>query len=501
MTGMQGMAPIHILHEQLVSGTLSAVALTEAVLERLDVVEPHVHAYITVTAEQARQQAADADAAFARGEICSPLQGIPLAVKDNICTKGVRTTCASRILDHFVPPYDATVMQRLQAAGAVMIGKANLDEFAMGSSTETSCFAPTRNPWGHAEYVPGGSSGGPAAALSAGLCAAALGSDTGGSIRQPAAMTGVVGLKPTYGRVSRFGLVAFASSLDQIGPLTQDVHDAALLLQAIAGHDPRDSTSGNAPVPDYAASLERGVQGLKLGVPREYFVAGMNAEVEAAVHAGIATLRQAGADLVNVSLPHTPYAVATYYILANAEASANLARYDGVRFGFRAARSADLADMYTRTRAEGFGAEVKRRIMLGTYALSSGYYDAYYKKAQQLRTLFRQDFQRAFTCCDALLTPVSPTPAFRLGERLDDPLHRYLADIFTIPMNLAGVPALSVPCGLTTDRLPVGLQIAAPPFREDVLLQVGAAFEAATDFHTLKPDGLPPARKGDRHGL
>ena len=376
-----------------------------------------------------------------------------------------------------------------------------MDEFAMGSSTETSFFAPTRNPWGNAAYVPGGSSGGPAAAVSAGLCAAALGSDTGGSIRQPAAMTGVVGLKPTYGRVSRFGLVAFASSLDQIGPLTQDVHDAALFLQAIAGHDPRDSTSADAAVPDYGAALGRGVAGLKVGVPREYFVAGINVEVEAAVRAGIAVLQRQGADIVDVSLPHTPYAVATYYILANAEASANLARYDGVRFGFRAAEPADLPDMYTRTRAEGFGAEVKRRIMLGTYVLSSGYYDAYYKKAQQVRTLFRQDFQNAFANCEALLTPVSPTPAFRLGERLDDPLQMYLADIFTIPMNLAGVPALSIPCGLTTDKLPIGLQIAAPPFREDVLLQVGAAFEAATNFHTLKPDSLAPAHEGDRHGL
>ena len=495
------MQPIHELHELLTAGSLSAVDLTESVLQRLDAVEPRVRAYVTVTAQQARRQAAEADDAFARGEVRSPLQGIPLAVKDNICTKGVRTTCASRILEEFVPPYDATVMLRLQAAGAVIIGKANMDEFAMGSSTENSYFAPTRNPWGGAEYVPGGSSGGPAAAVSAGLCAAALGSDTGGSIRQPAAMTGVVGLKPTYGRVSRFGLVAFASSLDQIGPLTRDVHDAALMLQAIAGHDPRDSTSGTAPVPDYTSVLDHGVKGLKLGVPAEYFVGGMDAEVEAAVRAGIETLRQAGAELVEVSLPHTAYAVATYYILANAEASANLARYDGVRFGYRAEEPADLSDMYTRTRAEGFGAEVKRRIMLGTYALSSGYYDAYYKKAQQVRTLFRRDFQRVFGACDALLTPVSPTPAFRLGERLDDPLQMYLADIFTIPMNLAGVPALSVPCGLTTTQLPIGLQIAAPPFREDVLMQVGAAFEAVTDYHTLEPGGPAPLTQEGHDGL
>src|SRR5215470_20231840 len=478
---------IHALHDKLVSGAVRATELTEAVLQRLEAVEERVQAYITVTSELARQQAAAADEAFARGEVGSPLQGIPLAIKDNICTQGIRTTCASRILANFVPPYDATVMQRLRAAGAVCIGKANMDEFAMGSSTENSAFGPTRNPWGGLDYVPGGSSGGPAAAVAADLCIAALGSDTGGSIRLPAAMTGVVGLKPTYGRVSRFGLVAFASSLDQIGPLTKDVRDVALLLQVIAGYDAHDSTSGNVPVPDYSQALERGVRELKLGVPREYFVAGIDAEVEQAVRAGIETLRGLGAELVDVSLPHTRYAVATYYILANAEASANLARYDGVRYGVRTPQAVHLLDLYMRTRAEGFGAEVKRRIMLGTYALSAGYYDAYYKKAQQLRTLFRQDFQRAFTQCDALLAPVAPTPAFRLGERLADPLQMYLADVFTIPVNLAGLPALSVPCGLTRQELPIGLQIMAPPFREDLLLQVGAAFEAVTDFHTRKP--------------
>jgi len=478
---------IHALHDKLVRGEVRATALTEAVLKRLEAVEERVQAYITVTPELARQQAAAADEALARGEICSPLQGIPLAIKDNICTTGVRTTCASRLLANFVPPYDATVMQRLRAAGAVCIGKANMDEFAMGSSTENSAFGPTRNPWGGFNYVPGGSSGGPAAAVAADLCIAALGSDTGGSIRLPAAMTGVVGLKPTYGRVSRFGLVAFASSLDQIGPLTKDVQDAALLLQVIAGHDMYDSTSAAVPVPDYRQALARGVRGLKLGVPREYFVAGMDAEVEQAVRAGTETLRELGAELVDVSLPHTRYAVATYYILANAEASSNLARYDGVRYGVRAPQVANLLDMYMRTRAEGFGAEVKRRIMLGTYALSAGYYDAYYKKAQQLRTLFRQDFHQAFTQCDALLAPVAPTPAFRLGERLADPLQMYLADVFTIPVNLAGLPALSVPCGLTRQELPIGLQMIAPPFREDLLLQVAAAFEAVTDFHTRKP--------------
>jgi aspartyl-tRNA(Asn)/glutamyl-tRNA(Gln) amidotransferase subunit A len=478
---------MHALHEQLVSGALSARALTEAVLARLQAIEGSIHAYITVTADLARQQAAAADAALARGEIWSPLQGMPLAIKDNICTRGVRTTCASHMLEHFVPPYDATVVQRLQHAGAVMVGKANMDEFAMGSSTENSYFGPTHNPWGGLEYVPGGSSGGSAAAVAADMCIAALGADTGGSIRQPAAMAGVVGLKPTYGRVSRYGLVAFASSLDQIGPITKDVRDAALLLQVIAGHDACDSTSGDLPIPDYSQALTRGVQGLRLGVPREYFIDGMDREVESAVHAGIETLHGLGAEIVEVSLPHTPYAVATYYILATAEASSNLARYDGVRYGLRTAHYENLLNMYMRTRAEGFGAEVKRRIMLGTYALSAGYYDAYYRKAQQLRTLFRQDFRQAFMQCEALLAPVSPVPAFRFGERLDDPLQMYLADIFTIPVNLAGLPAMSIPCGFTQSELPIGLQIMAPPFREDTILQVAAAFEAATAFHTRKP--------------
>lgn len=478
---------IHELHARLRRGEVRAIELTEAVLARMAAIEPHVQAYITVTAELARQQAAAADAAFARGEVRSPLQGIPVALKDNICTRGVRTTCASRILENFVPPYDATVVKRLQAAGAVMVGKANMDEFAMGSSTETSYFAQTRNPWGNFQYVPGGSSGGPAAAVAADACIAALGSDTGGSIRLPAAMCGVVGLKPTYGRVSRFGLVAFASSLDQIGPMTKDVEDAAILLQAIAGHDVHDSTSGNVPVPDYRQALHRGVEGIKLGVPQEYFVTGMDTEVEEAVRTGIATLQQAGAEIVEVSLPHTPYAVATYYILATAEASSNLARYDGVRYGFRSPTGTNLLDMYCESRAQGFGEEVKRRIMLGTYALSAGYYEAYYKKAQQLRTLFRHDFQQAFARCDALLTPVAPTAAFRLGERLDDPLQMYLADIFTIPTNLAGLPAISIPCGLTTQALPIGMQMIAPPFAEERLLQIAAAFQAGTDFHTHKP--------------
>jgi aspartyl-tRNA(Asn)/glutamyl-tRNA(Gln) amidotransferase subunit A len=477
---------MHALHAQLVRGEISASALTEAVLDRQQAVEPRIRAYITVTAELARQQAAAADAAFACGQVRSPLQGIPLALKDNLCTRGVRTTCASRMLEHFVPPYNATVVQRLHNAGAVIVGKTNMDEFAMGSSTENSAFAPTRNPWGNLAYVPGGSSGGSAAAVAADACIAALGSDTGGSIRLPAAMTGVVGLKPTYGRVSRYGLVAFASSLEQIGPLTKDVQDAAILLQAIAGPDPHDATCAQVAVPDYCQALTGDVRGLKLGVPREYFVDGMDPEVEQAVRAGIALFQDLGASLVEVSLPHTRYAVATYYILANAEASSNLARYDGVRYGWRAP-CPDLLDMYMQTRAEGFGAEVKRRIMLGTYALSTGYYDAYYKKAQQVRTLFRQDFRQAFAQCEALLTPVSPSAAFRLGERLADPLQMYLADIFTIPVNLAGLPALSLPCGLTRQGLPIGLQIIAPPFQEATILRLAAAFESQTDFHTRKP--------------
>src|SRR5919198_1016614 len=478
---------IHALHDKLVSGEVSAMALTEAVLTRLAAVEERVHAYITVTPELARQQAAAADEALARGEIRSPLQGIPLAIKDNICTQGVRTTCASRILANFIPPYDATVIQRLRSAGAVFVGKANMDEFAMGSSTENSAFGPTRNPWGDLSYVPGGSSGGSAAAVAADACIAALGSDTGGSIRLPAAMTGVVGLKPTYGRVSRFGLVAFASSLDQIGPLTKDVRDAALLLQVIAGHDAHDSTSGNVPVPDYSQGLERGIRGIKLGVPREYFVAGMEVEVEQAVRAGIETLRGLGAELVDVSLPHTRYAVATYYILANAEASSNLARYDGVRYGVRTTPAANLLDMYMRTRAEGFGADVKRRIMLGTYALSAGYYEAYYKKAQQVRTLIRRDFEEAFRQVDVLVAPIMPTPAFKIGEKVDDPLQMYLSDVFTIQVNLAGIPGISLPCGFSSAGLPIGLQIIGKPFDEETILQVAYAFEQQTDYHRRKP--------------
>ena len=410
---------------------------------------------------------------------------MPLALKDVMTTRGLRTTCGSRILENFVPPFDATAVARLRREGAVFLGKANMDEFAMGSSTENSAYGSTRNPWNR-DYIPGGSSGGSAAAVAADLCSGALGSDTGGSIRQPASHCGVVGLKPTYGRVSRYGLVAYASSLDQIGPLTKEVRDAAVLLQAIAGHDPKDSTSVPQAVPDYAAALGRKVRGLKIGVPREYFGHGLDPEVERAIRAALKTMEDLGADLIEVSLPHTEYAVATYYVVAVAEASSNLARYDGVKYGFRA-EGRNLMETYLNTRSQGFGAEVRRRIMLGTYTLSAGYYDAYYKKGSQVRALIRGDFETAFKDCALIACPVSPTPAFRLGEKLADPLTMYLSDIFTISANLAGVPGISVPCGFSGGGLPIGLQLMGPPLGEAVLLQAAYAFEQATDFHRRKP--------------
>ncbi|MCK9377226.1 MAG: Asp-tRNA(Asn)/Glu-tRNA(Gln) amidotransferase subunit GatA, partial [Syntrophobacterales bacterium] len=408
----------------LAKGEVSPLEVTEAMLSRIEAEDRELNTYITVDAAGARAMAQEAGERLRRGE-ATPLTGIPLALKDVMVTKGLRTTCGSRILSNFVPPYDATVCARLRGAGAVFLGKANMDEFAMGSSTENSAFGPSRNPWNR-DYIPGGSSGGSAAAVAADLCIASLGSDTGGSIRQPASLCGVVGLKPTYGRVSRYGLVAYASSLDQIGPLTKDVRDAAILLQAIAGHDSKDSTSVNAPVPDYQERLGRDIKGLKIGVPREFFGAGLDPEVEAAVKQALKTLAGLGADLIEVSLPHTEYAVAVYYVLAVAEASSNLARYDGVKYGFRA-EGKNLLDMYGQTRAQGFGAEVRRRIMLGTYTLSAGYYDAYYKKASQVRALIRRDFEAAFTQCQVIATPVAPTPAFRLGEKVDDPLTMYLS--------------------------------------------------------------------------
>jgi aspartyl-tRNA(Asn)/glutamyl-tRNA(Gln) amidotransferase subunit A len=409
-----------------------------------------------------------------------------LAIKDVLCTRYVHTTCSSKILQSYLPPYDATAIQRLKAQDAVLLGKTNMDEFAMGSSTENSAFFPTRNPWA-LDYGPGGSSGGSAAAVAADLCAAALGSDTGGSIRQPASFCGIAGLKPTYGLVSRYGLVAFASSLDQIGPLAKDVKDCALLLQAIAGHDPFDSTSADLPVPDYSSALTGDIRGIRIGIPDEYFIEGMDPEVEAAIWTAIQTLEALGGVQEKVSLPHTPYAVATYYLVATAEASSNLARYDGVKYGYRTSRPADLLEMYQRSRREGFGPEVKRRIMLGTYALSAGYYDAYYLKAQKVRTLIRRDFEQAFERCEVIATPTSPTPAFKVGEKTENPLQMYLSDIFTISVNLAGLPGMSIPCGFTKAGLPIGLQLIGKPFDEATVLKVAHAYEQGTDWHLRKP--------------
>ncbi|HWN55668.1 MAG TPA: Asp-tRNA(Asn)/Glu-tRNA(Gln) amidotransferase subunit GatA, partial [Methylomirabilota bacterium] len=434
-------------------------------------------------------QATAADARFVSGRPLGLLDGIPLAIKDVLCTRGIRTTCSSKILENFVPPYDATVVAKLLDAGTVILGKLNMDEFAMGSSTENSAFFTTRNPWDLAR-VPGGSSGGAAAAIAADLAAATLGTDTGGSIRQPAAFCGRVGLKPTYGRVSRYGLVAFASSLDQVGPFGKDVRDAALVLQAIAGHDPMDSTSVDVGVPDYAAELEGGVKGLRIGIPAEYFIEGLDPEVEAAVRAAIDTLRGLGAKTESVSLPHTEYGLAAYYVIAPAEASSNLARYDGVKYGRRVPGARDLIDMYSRTRGAGFGAEVKRRVMLGTYALSAGYYDAYYGKALRVRTLVQRDFQQAFERVDVIVAPTTPGVAFKMGER-EDPLQMYLNDVFTIPVNLAGLPGVSIPAGFTQTGLPIGLQIIGKAFDEATVLRVARAYEAATSWHERKPELTP----------
>jgi aspartyl-tRNA(Asn)/glutamyl-tRNA(Gln) amidotransferase subunit A len=477
---------IHQLHEMLWRKEVTSREVTESVLRRIEKVEDRIHAFITRTPELAMEQAGLADARLQKGE-GGPLTGIPLAIKDLICTRGVRTTCGSHILENFIPPYNATVIEKLAAAGAVLVGKTNMDEFAMGSSTENSFFGPTHNPW-DLTRIPGGSSGGSAAAVAADECIASLGSDTGGSIRQPAACCGIVGLKPTYGRVSRFGLVAFASSLDQIGPLGKDVRDVALLLNVISGHEIRDSTSVDTPVPDYTRALTDDVRSMVLGVPREYFIEGIDPEVETAVRQAIRTLEKLGATVREISLPHSPYALAVYYIIAPAEASSNLARYDGVKYGFRAKGNRDLLEMYRETRFEGFGPEVKRRIMLGTYALSAGYYEAYYRKASQVRTLIREDFQKAFSQCDVLLTPTAPTPAFKLGEKVDDPLQMYLSDIFTIPCNLAGLPGLSLPCGFSRQGLPLGLQILANHFQEEKIFRVAYTYEQNTEFHRPKPN-------------
>ncbi len=469
------------LRSRLDKRELSAVEVTNAYLDRIAATNAEINAFITVCNETALAEAQAADQAIAAGQ-AAPLTGLPIAAKDIFNTAGIRTTCASRILGNYVAPYDATAIARLKEQRSVIIGKLNMDEFAMGSSNENSAFGPVRNPWNQA-CVPGGSSGGSAASVAARQAAAALGTDTGGSIRQPASHCSVVGLKPTYGRVSRYGVIAYASSLDQVGPVTRDVRDSALLLQGIAGHDPADSTSVNTPVPDYQANLTGDLNGIRLGLPREYFVEGLDDDVKQAVEQAVATYRDLGAEIIGVSLPHTAYAVACYYLIATAEASSNLARYDGVRYGFRAENAANLIDMYMQTRAAGFGAEVKRRIMLGTYALSSGYYDAYYLKAQKVRTLIRQDFLNAFEKVDALLTPVAPTPAFALGEKVNDPLQMYLSDIYTIPVNLAGTCAMSLPCGFSAKGLPIGLQLIGKPFDEATILSTAFAFEQATEWH------------------
>ena len=475
---------IRDLHQMLVDREISAVELAGSVLGQIEAVGEKTRAYLLVTRELALRQAKAADERLRSRRDVTPLTGIPIALKDVLCVKDVASTAGSKILGGFTPPYNATVVERLEAEGAVFLGKTNCDEFAMGSSNENSGYWPVHNPW-DLDRVPGGSSGGSAAAVAAKLAPFAIGSDTGGSIRQPASLCGVVGLKPTYGRVSRYGLIAFASSLDQIGPMTRDVVDCATVLQAIAGHDPRDSTSSPKPVPDYLAALGDGVKGMRLGVPKEYFVAGMEPAVEQSIRDAIRLLEQEGASIEEVSLPHSDVALPAYYIIAPAEASSNLARYDGTRYGFQAGGGHNLIEEYMLTRQQGFGAEVKRRIMLGTYALSAGYYDAYYLQAQKVRTLIIEDFKRAFTKVDALLGATSPTVAFQLGAKTQDPVAMYLNDIITIPANLGNVCGVSVPCGLVDGR-PIGLQVIAPGFREEIALRVAYAFETATEFHKAK---------------
>jgi len=477
---------IHQAHELLKKREISSLELTNAVLERISQVEEKVHAFVTVTEDIALSQAKQADERIKSGK-ASPLTGVPVMIKDNICTRGIKTTCSSKMLGNFVPPYNATVSEKLGAQGMVLIGKGNMDEFAMGSSTEHSAFYPTRNPW-DLSRVPGGSSGGPAVAVSSSEAVYALGSDTGGSIRQPAGFCHIVGLKPTYGLVSRYGLVAFASSLDQIGPMTKDVTDCALVLNAIAGHEPRDSTSVNQPVPDYTKALIPDIKGLRLGIPKEYFVDGMEPGVEQVLREAIAKLEELGAVVDwEVSLPHTGYALAAYYIIAPSEAMANLARYDGVKYGYSARDAESMWDALEKTRQYGFGPEVKRRIMLGTYALSAGYYDAYYLKAQKVRTLISREFSQTFENYDALITPTSPTVPFRIGEKVDDPLQMYLSDVCTLPINIAGIPGISIPAGFS-DGLPVGMQILGKPFSEETMLRVAFAYEQATGWQLKKPD-------------
>ena len=484
----------HELLKKMEKREVSSEEIVRSVYNRISRVENKLHSFVTLTEEEAFLQARSVDEKVRKGELRSRLAGqlagrlagIPVAIKDNICIRNMRTTCSSHILESFISPYEATVIKRLRDAGAVFIGKTNMDEFAMGSSTENSYFGITRNPW-NLDYIPGGSSGGSAVAVASDETILAIGSDTGGSIRQPAACCGVVGLKPTYGRVSRYGLVAFASSLDQIGPFGKDVEDVALLMNVLSGYDENDSTSVNLDVPDFTKSLIENVKGIKIGIPQEYFVKGLDVEVERAVKEAIELLKSLGAITIELSLPHTEYGVAVYYLIAPSEASANLARYDGVRYGYRSPETEDLLEEYEKTRGEGFGAEVKRRIMLGTYALSRGYYDAYYLKAQKVRTLIKRDFDEAFEKVDAIVTPTAPTPAFKIGEKVDDPLQMYLSDIFTISANLAGIPGISLPCGFSKKGLPIGLQLLAKPFNEEVLLRVAYTYEKNTDWHKRKP--------------
>ncbi|MDA0266215.1 MAG: Asp-tRNA(Asn)/Glu-tRNA(Gln) amidotransferase subunit GatA [Cyanobacteria bacterium] len=481
------MSLIRELHRQLTQKERSAVEITQGYLAHIETLEPQLRSFLTITADHALAKAQQVDQQIAAGEAIGLLAGIPIALKDNLCTQGVQTTCASKVLEGFIPPYESTVTERLATAGTICLGKTNMDEFAMGSSTENSAYQVTANPWDIAR-VPGGSSGGSAAAVAADECPIALGSDTGGSIRQPAAFCGVVGLKPTYGLVSRYGLVAYASSLDQIGPLTRTVEDAAIVLGAIAGHDPKDSTSLNVDIPDYTHTLKPGLdcKGRKIGIIQETFGDGLDPVVDAAVKTAIAQLESLGAEVQTLSCPQFRYGVPTYYIIAPSEASSNLARYDGVKYGLRA-NNDSLMDMYTKTRATGFGAEVKRRIMIGTYALSAGYYDAYYLKAQKVRTLIKQDFEKAFESVDVLLCPTTPTTAFKTGEKVNDPLSMYLSDLMTIPVNLAGLPSLSLPCGFDQAGLPIGLQLIGNVLQEQTLLEVAYAYEQATPWHTQTP--------------
>jgi len=471
----------HKLKELIEKNGLDPSKILQDLFKRIGALDDKIKAFVLVNKNKTFE-AHKSPSAKNRGK----LSGIPIVIKDNICVKDELTTCASKILEGFRPPYDATVVRKLKEEGAQLIGKANMDEFAFGSSCETSCYGPTYNPW-DLTRIPGGSSGGSAAAVASDQTILAIGSDTGGSIRQPAALCGVVGLKPTYGRVSRYGLIAFASSLDQIGPITKDVTDGAILLSVIAGHDEMDSTSVDLPVPDYTNALIKDVKGLRIGVPKEYFIKGIDAEVYSSVKKAISILKDLGAIVAEISLPHTEYAVSTYYIIAPAEASSNLARFDGVQYGFRDKTSKDMIEMYIQTRHKGFGKEAKRRILLGTYCLSSGYYDAYYLKGQKVRTKIKEDFEEAFKRCDCIVTPTSPTPAFKVGEKTEDPLSMYLSDIYTIPANLAGLPGISIPCGFSKEGLPIGLQILAKPFDEETIFRAAYTFEQNTDFHKRKP--------------